>query len=459
MKNIQTKIFCIGLSKTGTSSLAAALDILGFQTKDNIGVSRYIPGDLESSVDLSIIDENDAFTDTPIPSFYRELDGRYPHSKFILTIRKSSGWLKSCRKQFNKQAVEKRSNAINRLFKDIYGLPFFEEEKFVRGYECFVDGALDYFRNRPDDLLIIDITVGEGWEKLCPFLGKDIPDQPFPMTNVTKIQWINIDDLAAIAREAGQGLLKNLKKISSAQNKGDNPLLSGARKLIRIDRDSILAKTVKKTSDSLVKDLQKLSPDIPVLSLLDHDIPFSVRKPWNHLWLIDPLNGKDQYINGHESFCLSLSLIQDGTPIMGVVYVPGTDTVYYAKRGKGAYLKTGNNDPVKLKMQAKDSENRNGIIFGQQQRDIAAAESYLRKNCPGMRLNTKTGTGSNTLSFVLIFKGETDLLFMAESTGEWETAAAQSILKEMGKNLYDSETKEENRYNKPGLTNKSLIAF
>ena len=100
MNSRQSKIFGVGLSKTGTTSLARALEILGYKTRDYLGVTRYSPSDL-SSIDLQIIDSNDAFTDTPIPSFYRELDTRYPGSKFILTVRDTDDWLQSCKKQFS----------------------------------------------------------------------------------------------------------------------------------------------------------------------------------------------------------------------------------------------------------------------------------------------------------------------------------------------------------------------
>ena len=75
MNSNQSKIFGIGLSKTGTTSLARALEILGYKTRDYIGVSSYTRGEL-SSIDLAEIEANDAFTDTPIPSFYKELDRR-----------------------------------------------------------------------------------------------------------------------------------------------------------------------------------------------------------------------------------------------------------------------------------------------------------------------------------------------------------------------------------------------
>ena len=120
------KIFGIGLSKTGTTSLAQALEALGYRTKDNLGVVTYASGDL-SSIDLDVVDAHDALTDTPIPSFYRELDAAYPGSKFILTVRDSNGWLMSCKKQFTQPHAERQNEAHRRLFKDLYGTDFFEE--------------------------------------------------------------------------------------------------------------------------------------------------------------------------------------------------------------------------------------------------------------------------------------------------------------------------------------------
>src|SRR5207247_6666629 len=147
--------------------------------------------------------------DTPIPSFYRELDVRYPNSKFILTVRDREGWLKYCKKQFTQRLAEKQNEAHKRLFLDLYGTDVYDEQKFISGYETFVRGVIEYFKNRPLDLLVIDIAGGDGWEKLCRFLGKPIPDAPFPKANVTQIRWIDIAHVVAIAREAGQEILRS----------------------------------------------------------------------------------------------------------------------------------------------------------------------------------------------------------------------------------------------------------
>ena len=169
-----SKIFGIGLSKTGTTSLANALQVLGYKTKDNMGVVTYATGDL-SSVDLHVVDANDALTDTPIPSFYRELDTGYPGSKFILSVRDAEGWLKSCKKQFTQRFAEVQTDAHKRLFIDLYGTDVFDDSRFASGYARFVDGVREYFKDRPHDLLIINIVADEGWEKLCPFCSDPCP--------------------------------------------------------------------------------------------------------------------------------------------------------------------------------------------------------------------------------------------------------------------------------------------
>ena len=88
------------------------------------------------------------------------------------------------RVQFTQRFAEVQSDAHKRLFLDLYGTDVFDDQRFAAGYARFVAGVEEYFKDRPQDLLIIDVTAGEGWEKLCPFLGSPVPDVPFPKANV-----------------------------------------------------------------------------------------------------------------------------------------------------------------------------------------------------------------------------------------------------------------------------------
>lgn len=168
------KVFGIGLSRTGTTSLTAALRMLRYRT-------------VHFPTNMGQILHNDAATDSSVAYRFEELDQRFPGSKFILTERSEFGWLRSY-EQFRSQqiAVGKElpmMREARRSREIIYGTQEFDPEVWIRGYRRHGQRVREYFANRPGDLLVMDIPSGDGWEKLCPFLGKAIPSTPFPDTN------------------------------------------------------------------------------------------------------------------------------------------------------------------------------------------------------------------------------------------------------------------------------------
>ncbi len=170
------KIFGIGLSKTGTTSLIEALQMLGY---DAIHAERAYH-----------IDMFQASADTPVAARYRQLDQLYPNSRFILTVRDMDSWLESCRKHFTDYHLDElpdAKTAIEFAFCRgvLYGIDHFDPDVFRLAYQRHVTEVREYFYHRPDDLLELNITAGEGFDKLCPFLGQPILDAPFPKTNVS----------------------------------------------------------------------------------------------------------------------------------------------------------------------------------------------------------------------------------------------------------------------------------
>ena len=166
-------MFGIGLSRTGTTSLHLAFEILGFR-------SRHFLWDLKE------IESLDAATDTPIARSYQSLDRDYPGSRFILTARDKQSWLASCAKKFARTPRE--GGRVWQLRMDLYGCVRFDAEKFSAAYDRHVEGVKEYFSGRSDQLLIMDICKGDGWEKLCPFLGVPVPDGAFPHRNESRAQ-------------------------------------------------------------------------------------------------------------------------------------------------------------------------------------------------------------------------------------------------------------------------------
>lgn len=436
MNSRQAKIFGIGLSKTGTSSLAQALQRLGFNTRDCMGATRYAAGDL-SSIDMATVLAHDALTDTPIPSFYRELDARFPGSKFILTVRDREGWLQSCKKQFNERSAAAQNDAHRRLFEDLYGTNVFDEQRFTAGYERFVAGVFQYFKDRPQDLLMLNVTAGDGWEKLCPFLGQPVPDTPFPKANVTKIRWMNIEDLVAVAEAAGRELLKRYRGDveTTAQSRSAVRTLAPLGVLDRalqtaLGRDATEA-ALKAAHRVIVAGLKKLNADIPVLSPVEVPAAYSERRHWNHVWLVDPLDGREAFAKGDSNFSVNLALVEDGRAIYGVAHAPAKGTTYFGRIRKGAFKRVDAGPAVRLSAQMLDKKATEGL-----------SEAFA----------SRFHHGSRSLAMCGLFEQPPQAATAFGSTMEWESAAAHAVLGAAELFTVDGDTEAEPTFNSKRLT-------
>ncbi len=182
-----SKIFCVGLNKTGTSSLHEAFQILGFKSvhfyceKGNI--KDIIENNYKNGDDLLLgISNYDAYLDWNHPStnhLYKEFDQQYPGSKFILNTRNMEDWLQSREKHVLRDPNLKKKQY---LYPED---PWYNinKEAWKIEFENLHKDVLEYFKNREKDLLIFNVADGDSWEKLCPFLGLDILDGVFPMKN------------------------------------------------------------------------------------------------------------------------------------------------------------------------------------------------------------------------------------------------------------------------------------
>ncbi len=184
------KVLGIGLSRTGTKSLATALNQLGVKTRwfphDSRTHRQLMCGDYR----LAVLDEYDGITDTPAAAFYPQFDQHFPGSKYILTTRDKQAWLRSCRNHWQRTRSGPPSFFSARWRKFgayidavIYGCVQFDETRFSYAYDVHQRNMQHFFRNRPEDLLVMDFEQGDGWQKLCPFLGLSIPETPFPRVN------------------------------------------------------------------------------------------------------------------------------------------------------------------------------------------------------------------------------------------------------------------------------------
>ena len=174
----------------------------------------------------------------------------------------------------------------------------------------------------------------------------------------------------------------------------------------------------------IVAGLRSLAPDIPVLSEEDADIPWSVRRTWARHWLVDPLDGTREFVKKNGEFTVNIALIEDGRPVLGVVYAPVLDYLLHAEAGAGAFLRQPGGDVGAFTRLPATSPLR-----------VAASRSHLDPRTAAalerMGDTERHGLGSS-LKFCRIAEGRMDVYPRFGPTSEWDTAAAQCVLEAAG---------------------------
>ena len=172
----RARVFGIGLNKTGTTSLMRALGVLGCSSLHHDGEAEGAirRAHREGIALLSYAPDADAYLDIrAVEEWFDLLDQQYPGSRFILTTRNLDSWLRSREKHVlrNQARAEVGDYDGGWLTVDLVG--------WRREWHEHHDRVRAYFSGR-ENLLELDITAGDGWDALAPFLGVAVPDQPFP---------------------------------------------------------------------------------------------------------------------------------------------------------------------------------------------------------------------------------------------------------------------------------------
>ena len=178
----RSRVFGIGFHKTGTKSLAAALTQLGWRVTGSFGVHDPDIGTHALPEALRLCEVYDAFQDNPWPILFRELDGEFPGSRFVLTLRPEASWIASTVRHFGDRATPMREWIYGA------GCPAGNEALYLERFRRHNAAVRDHFRDRPGDLLAIDFFAGHGWSELCGFLGAPVPPQPFPHVNAGRTE-------------------------------------------------------------------------------------------------------------------------------------------------------------------------------------------------------------------------------------------------------------------------------
>ena len=246
-----------------------------------------------------------------------------------------------------------------------------------------------------------------------------------------------LPELREIATVAGNKICEIYKKEFEVKYKSDQSPVTAADLL---------------SHEYITERLEKLTPDLPILSEESGEITFLERQSWESYWLIDPLDGTREFINKRDDFTINIALIHQHRPILGVVHIPVINECYTASVGNGAYKYLANGSKKKLQVRERLTN------------EVVAAVSF--SHAGGKTQNFLDEIGKHQLlrrgSMVkccLIAEGKADIYPRLGSTCEWDTAAGQCILEESGGRLTDWQG-EPLRYNtKDSIINPHFVAY
>lgn len=179
--------------------------------------------------------------------------------------------------------------------------------------------------------------------------------------------------------------------------------------------------------------LKQLTPNIPILSEEDADIPFEIRKNWDRYWLVDPLDGTGEFIAGSGDFSVIIALVEKNKPTIGIVYAPMSRICYYAIAGHGAFKRDAYGETRLASTHLKDSQASQLRLAVSRRQDPQSILKLLHqpKHCELVVL------GGAALKSCLVAEGKADCYVRVGPTGEWDTGAAQVIVAEAGGAIMD----------------------
>lgn len=233
--------------------------------------------------------------------------------------------------------------------------------------------------------------------------------------------------LCRIAQEAGQLIMTVYQREFAVSDKPDASPITEADLLAH---------------QHIVTALQALTPAIPVLSEESTAIAGAVRCAWSRYWLVDPLDGTKEFIKRNGEFTVNIALVEDGTPVAGVVHAPALGVTYWGEVGHGAFKQTadGNAQPI----QVAPVPTAGGVwrVVGSRSHASAASEAFVARLPQAHFLSM-----GSSLKLCLVAEGAADLYPRLSPTSEWDTAAAHAVVSAAGGQVLTWPSLKPLRYN------------
>jgi 3'(2'), 5'-bisphosphate nucleotidase len=218
--------------------------------------------------------------------------------------------------------------------------------------------------------------------------------------------------------------------------------------------DSPLTLADQTSNNIIISELAKLSPKFPVISEESVNDAYPERKDYEYFWLVDPLDGTKEFVSRNGDFAVNIALVHRNSPILGVVYVPCTEGVFYAVKNEGAFSIL-NGVTKKLECNEFKTTDTNLRIPISRSYYSAATKKLIEENFKDPILIER----GSALKFMNIAEGTAEIYPRIGTTMEWDTAAPQIIVEEAGGSILHLETRQPLVYNKEDLRNPDFVAM
>ena len=220
-----------------------------------------------------------------------------------------------------------------------------------------------------------------------------------------------------------------------------------------------------KKSNDIITDFLKETP-YPILSEEGKVIPFEERSKWNTLWIIDPLDGTKEFIKKNGEFTVNIALVENHIPVMGFVYAPAMNKLYFGEKHIGSYVIDINDDDFesvedilsKAKKLPLENTDKNNVY------KIVASRSHCNEDTLNFIETVKKENGDvelvsigSSLKICIVAEGNADIYPRFAPTMEWDTAAGQAVALYAGKEVVMSDMTTPITYNKENLLNLLFI--
>ena len=225
-----------------------------------------------------------------------------------------------------------------------------------------------------------------------------------------RVDAVLLTKVEAIAREAGAAIMGIYAREYSVQEKEDKSPLTEA---------DVAAHTI------IVRRLSELSPSLPILSEEDKE-SFSGPDQAGRYWLVDPLDGTKEFIKRNGEFTVNIALVEQGRPVLGVVFAPALNTAYSAALGIGAFKQVGKEERMQINVALHDSRIPWKVVGS---RSHAGDSLGVLLNKLGAHEMLPMGS---SLKFCMVAEGSADVYPRLGPTSLWDTAAAQCVVEQAG---------------------------